>query len=185
MDETPVEDARIRSETPRPGMATGGPPSSSPVPRRASARLMWSHPAHLLSLIDILTPNEVEVGLLSGATITDERDAAAAARRLLDTGVRHVIVTLGEKGSLWVTHGHEQLFPPCRVTPVDSTAAGDAFNGALACALAEGREMDDAIRFANAAGALTVTRRGAQSALPAREEIEQMLRSNQGARHVS
>jgi ribokinase len=134
----------------------------------------------ILSLIDILTPNEVEAEMLTGLTVADVRDALAAAHRLLDGGVRHVVVTLGEKGSVWVTGGKEQFFPPCRVTPVDSTAAGDAFNGALACALAEGREMGDAIRFANAAGALTVTRRGAQSALPAREEIEQLLSSNQG-----
>jgi ribokinase len=136
-------------------------------------------PKALLSFIDILTPNEVEAGMLTGATVVNERDAAAAAQRLLDAGVRHVIVTLGEKGSLWVTHGKEQFFPPCRVTPVDSTAAGDAFNGALAYALAEGSSMQDAVRFANAAGAHTVTRKGAQSALPTREEIEQLLRNNQ------
>jgi ribokinase len=137
-------------------------------------------PEHLLSLVDILTPNEVEAALLTGTNVTDERDAVVAAHRLLDAGVKHVIVTLGEKGSLWLTRGKERFFPPCRVTPVDSTAAGDAFNGALACALAEGGSMEDAIRFANAAGALTVTRRGAQSALPAREEIEELLLS-QGA----
>ena len=135
-------------------------------------------PEDLLSLVNILTPNEVEAGMLTGATVADARDALAAAHRLLDAGVKHVIVTLGEKGSLWVTLGLEHFFPPRRVTPVDSTAAGDAFNGALACALAEGRKMDDAIRFANAAGALTVTRKGAQSALPARGEIEQLIRSD-------
>ena len=137
-------------------------------------------PRDLLSLVDILTPNEVEAGMLTGDTVTEVRDALSAAHRLLDAGVKHVIVTLGEKGSLWVTRGQERFFPPCRVTPVDSTAAGDAFNGALACALAHGRPIQEAIRFANAAGAVTVTRRGAQSALPAREEIEQLLRSNQG-----
>ena len=133
----------------------------------------------LLSLVDILTPNEVEAGLLTGTPVKDERDALSAARLLLDAGAKNVVVTLGEKGSLWVSLGLEHLFPPRRVTPVDSTAAGDAFNGALACALAEGRSMDDAIRFANAAGALTVTRRGAQSALPTRQKIEELLCSNQ------
>lgn len=136
-------------------------------------------PEGLLSLTDILTPNEVEAGLLTGTTVKDVRDAVAAAYRLLDEGVKHVIVTLGEKGSVWVTRGQERFFPPCRVSPVDSTAAGDAFNGALTCALAEGASMEDAIRFANAAGALTVTRKGAQSALPAREEIEELLRNDQ------
>ncbi len=147
----------------------------NPAPARALQSM-------LLSLVDVLTPNEVEAGLLTGVNVKDERDAVAAARKLLDSGVQHVIVTLGEKGSVWVTSGQEQFFPPFRVTPVDSTAAGDAFNGALACALAEGRTMEQAIRFANAAGALTVTRRGAQDALPTREEIEKLIPSNRGER---
>ncbi len=138
----------------------------------APARVLQST---LLSLVDILTPNEVETSALTGLEVENERHAEQAARKLLDAGVRHVIVTLGEKGSISVTREKTQLFPAFHISPVDSTAAGDAFNGALACALAEGREIDAAIQFANAAGALTVTRRGAQSALPARDEIERML----------
>jgi ribokinase len=147
----------------------------NPAPARAL-------PGSALLLVDVITPNEVEAAALTGLEVSNEHDAAQAARRLLEAGVGQVIVTLGEKGALWVTREREQLFPAFHITPVDSTAAGDAFNGALACALAEGREMGDAIRFANAAGALTVTRRGAQSALPTRDEIEQLLHSNQDAR---
>ena len=134
-------------------------------------------PASVLPLVDILTPNEIEAAALTGLDVRDEHDAAQAARRLLEAGVGQVIVTLGEKGSLWVTREKEQIFPAFHITPVDSTAAGDAFNGALACALAHGRPMEEAIRFANAAGALTVTRKGAQDALPAKKEIEELARN--------
>jgi ribokinase len=143
----------------------------NPAPARAL-------PGSTLALVDVITPNEVETSALTGLGVKDEHDAAQAARMLLDAGVKHVIVTLGEKGALWVTREREQLFPAFHITPVDSTAAGDAFNGAFACALAEGRPIEEAIRFANAAGALTVTRRGAQDALPTRGEIEQLMRSD-------
>ena len=146
----------------------------NPAPARAL-------PGSALALVDVITPNEVETSALTGLDVGDEHDAAQAARRLLKAGVGQVIVTLGEKGSLWVTRDSEQLFPAFHITPVDSTAAGDAFNGALACALAEGRGMIEAIQFANGAGALTVTRRGAQDALPTRGEIEQLIRSDREA----
>ena len=139
-------------------------------------------PGSILALVDIMTPNEVEASALTGVDVKNDHEAERAGRMLVDAGVGQVVMTLGEKGSVWVNREVTRVFPAFPVTPVDSTAAGDAFNGALACALAEGREMDDAIRFANAAGALTVTRRGAQSALPTREEIEQLPHGNQDAR---
>ena len=139
-------------------------------------------PGSILALVDIMTPNEVEASALTGVDVKNHHEAERAGRMLVDAGVGQVVMTLGEKGSVWVNREVTRVFPAFPVTPVDSTAAGDAFNGALACALAEGREMDDAIRFANAAGALTVTRRGAQSALPTREEIEQLPHGNQDAR---
>jgi ribokinase len=132
-------------------------------------------PAEILSLADILTPNETEAGALAGFSVIDLNEATRAARRLLESGAGQVIVTRGSGGSCWVQKDAAQVFPSFPVTAVDSTAAGDAFNGALACAVAEGRPMQEAIRFASAAGAITVTRKGAQDSLPAKDEIEDLL----------
>lgn len=129
----------------------------------------------LLALTDFLTPNEAEVEALTGIEVQDLQGAVHAARRLLDSGARHVIVTLGEAGALFVGEGLMKPFPAFPVEAIDSTAAGDAFNGALACALAEEKPLEEAILFANAAGALTVTKRGAQDSLPTREAIERLL----------
>ncbi len=126
----------------------------------------------ILKLVDVLTPNEGEAQALTG-----QADVAAAARTLVGQGVTSVVVTLGEQGALLVNTEGSRLFPPFQVNTVDTTAAGDAFCGALACALAEGRSMEDAIVFANAAGALTTTKRGAQDTLPIRSDIEQLCRS--------
>jgi ribokinase len=89
--------------------------------------------------------------------------------------VKTVIITLGSRGSYVATTKSKQLVPGFKVKPVDTTAAGDTFNGALAVALAEGKSMNDAVRFANAAGAISVTRMGAQPSAPKRSEIEKLL----------
>jgi ribokinase len=99
-------------------------------------------------------------------------DPDEAARVLIEQGGRKVIVTLGERGALLRDATTSRLFPAYPVQAIDSTAAGDAFNGALACSLAEGRSLEDAIVFANAAGALATTKRGAQESLPMRMEID-------------
>jgi ribokinase len=137
-------------------------------------------PEEILSLVDTLTPNEVEAGTLTGIGVEDLNEATWAANKLLESGVGQVIVTLGERGACWVQGDHVQVFPSYPVEAVDSTAAGDAFNGALALALAERRPMHEAICFANAAGAKTVTRKGAQDSLPTREEITYILMQSQG-----
>lgn len=129
-----------------------------------------SLPDRLLKLVDIVTPNETEATVLTGQAVRE-----AAARDLLARGVREVVVTLGEQGALWTNAAGMKAILPFKVTPVDSTAAGDAFNGALAAALAEGRSLDRALRFASAAGALAVTKRGAQESMPGRREIEAVL----------
>ena len=137
-------------------------------------------PEEIVALVDILTPNEIEAGTLTGDMAEDLNEATRAASKLLESGVGHVIITLGERGACWVQRDRVQAFPAFPVTAVDSTAAGDAFNGALALALAEERPMQEAISFANAAGALTVTKKGAQDSLPTREEIAYLLMQSQG-----
>ena len=90
---------------------------------------------------------------------------------LIKRGAKVVIVTLGEKGALMVTESKDLHFPAYKVSAVDTTGAGDAFNGALSVAIAEGRELEEPIKLANAAGALSVTKRGAQPSLPQSEEV--------------
>ncbi len=133
-------------------------------------------PDDILSSADVVTPNETELKYLSGHRIEDQRGIILASRKVLDSGPGQVIATLGENGCFWTTKDSQEQFPGFKVRAVDSTAAGDAFNGYLACALAERRSSVDAIKFASAAGALTVTRRGAQDSLPERGEVENMLR---------
>jgi len=137
-------------------------------------------PEEIVALVDILTPNEIEAGTLTGDMAEDLNEATRAASKLLESGAGHVIITLGERGACWVQRDRVQAFPAFPVAAVDSTAAGDAFNGALALALAEERPMQEAISFANAAGALTVTKKGAQDSLPTREEIAYLLMKSQG-----
>ncbi len=136
-------------------------------------------PKEILSLVDILTPNEMEAGSLTGINVDNVDKAIRAARKLLESGAKQVIVTLGREGCCWVRRDCAQTFPSFPVGALDSTAAGDAFNGALACAVAEGRPMQEAIRFGNAAGAIAVTRKGAQDSLPTRDEIANLLIQSQ------
>ena len=133
-------------------------------------------PEGLLELVDILTPNETELLSIAGEGASDPGGIPALARRLLARGPGHVIVTLGERGALVVSHDGETHVPSFPVEAVDTTAAGDAFSGALAVALAEGMEMEAAVRFACAAGALATTVLGAQPSLPRRERVEALLR---------
>jgi ribokinase len=134
-------------------------------------------PQEYFPLVDLLTPNETEASNLTGVSVGDRRGAEKAGVRLLEMGCGDVIITLGAQGSLWVGKDGARHFPGFSVHGVDSTAAGDAFNGALAAALAEGKAMQDAIPFANAAGALATTRRGAQESLPDRAAIVTLLSS--------
>lgn len=133
-------------------------------------------PAELLARVDILTPNESEAGLLTDT----HASAELTARRLAEQGVGAVIVTLGARGALIVTLDAQRLVPGFSVNAVDTTAAGDAFNGGLAVALAEGRPLVGAVRFANACGALAITRLGAQPSLPTVDEIEAFLAERGG-----
>ncbi len=131
--------------------------------------------ASWLQNVTILTPNRSELELLTGIPVTDQHTAAKAAQKLLIQGIEQVIVTLGPQGAVWVTAQQRELIPSFEVNAVDTTAAGDAFNGALAVALAENQDLKTAIRFANAVAALSVTRLGAQPSLPYRTEVDTFL----------
>jgi ribokinase len=130
--------------------------------------------ADLLQYVDVLTPNESELGALLGKDLTELGEFTSAARELLLCGPDAVIVTLGDKGALLVTPEIETLVPAFLVEAVDTTAAGDAFTGTLAVCLAEDRSLLEAIIFANAAGGLAATRRGAQPSLADRQEIQEL-----------
>jgi ribokinase len=128
-------------------------------------------PNDIYPLIDYLTPNETELQMLSGMNVSDINSAEKAAKILIGKGAQNVIITLGEMGALLVNKYHTELYSTQKVAVVDTTAAGDSFNGALAYSLANDKELADAICFANKAASLSVTRMGAQSSMPVLAEI--------------
>jgi ribokinase len=135
--------------------------------------------AQILRHVDILTPNESEACLLLREPLArvTPADAPRLATQLLQLGPRSVVIKLGDAGCFFSDGRREIFMPPFRVKAIDATAAGDMFNGSLAVALAEGQDMESALKFANAASAISVTRSGAQSSVPTRSEVEAFLRS--------
>lgn len=129
----------------------------------------------LLKNVDLLTPNETELEILTGKKLDNLDDTIEASKSLLDKGIKKVIVTLGNNGALIVTKYETQHVPGFEVSVRDTVAAGDAFNGALAVAITENQKLDEAVRLANATGALTVTKKGAIPSIPYREEVEELL----------
>lgn len=140
----------------------------NPAPARAL-------PSDLLARVTVLTPNEGEAAQLTG--LPADSDPEEMGARLLDLGVTSAVITLGGAGALLVTPDSVELVPGFPVRAVDTVAAGDCFTGALSVEFGAGRSLRDAVRFANAAAALSVTRRGAQPALPARSEVLSFLAS--------
>jgi len=130
----------------------------------------------LLQNISIITPNEIEAEMLTGIKVNDNTSAKQAADILLKKGIETVIITLGQRGAFYVTSKASKLISGFQVKAVDATAAGDTFNGALAVALGESMPLKNAISFANAAAALSVTKLGAQPSAPKRDEIEKLLK---------
>ncbi len=140
------------------------PAPAQPVPKEALAKL------------DYLIPNESETALLTGIEVADLDGAKEAAERLREQGVGTAILTLGARGAFLASAEESVHVPGYKVEVVDTTAAGDAFVGGLAVALAQGQNLVEAVRYANAAGALAVTRLGAQPSLPTRQEVEEFMR---------
>lgn len=128
--------------------------------------------AVLLSRLYMITPNETEAEMISGVKITDEVSAREAAQVIRKMGVENVIITLGSKGALVYSDHMVELVPAVQVEAIDTTAAGDVFNGALTVALSKGRDLKEAVGFACKASAISVTRVGAQSSAPYRNEVD-------------
>ena len=131
----------------------------------------------LLSMVDVLTPNETEAKILTGIEVTDEESARAAAGNLLERGIKTVIVTLGDKGYLLADSEESSYISGRKVDAVDSTAAGDAFTGSLAVGIAQNKAISDAASLAKYVAALSVTKMGAQSSMPTLSEVESFMNS--------
>jgi len=132
-------------------------------------------PNSLLAMVDYLTPNETELHQLSGLPVTSIRSVERAARSLIGKGVKNVLVTIGARGCLMVNDMATKLFPARKVNALDTTGAGDAFNGALAYCLGSGASLEEAIPFANSVAAYAVTRPGAQTSMPTMRDLESFL----------
>jgi ribokinase len=128
-------------------------------------------PPTLLSNVDIIIPNKTEAEKISGVEITDDASAEDAIKVIHGMGVTTVIFTLGSKGALLNVDGNSTLIPSYKVKAVDTTAAGDTFCGALCVAISEGKTLLDAVKFANRAASVTITRMGAQQSIPFRDEL--------------
>ena len=161
--ETVTRAARLAKAAGKPFILNPAPAPANPLPQT------------LLECATFLTPNETELAALTGKG----RSGAAALRRMFARGLRAVLLTRGSKGVRILDQNGAHDLPAFKVKPVDTVGAGDAFNGAFAAALAEGRPIADAVRFAQSAAAISVTRRGAQSSMPRRTEILKMA----GTRH--
>ncbi len=151
------------------------------ISRDRGVRVVWD-PAPALdmghdayALCDALTPNQSEAEYLTGIVVTDLDSAGRASRRLVDEGVSACVLTMAEAGSYYATRDDEGFVPPFDVQVLDTVAAGDAFSAGLGVALAEGLSLPSAIKYASAAGALAVTKRGAQEAMPYRHEVDALF----------
>jgi ribokinase len=132
-------------------------------------------PEALLQQVDVLLPNETETALLTGLPVETDPDLKAAASSLKLKGVENVLITCGKRGVYWVGQDEDHFEPAFVVKSVDSTAAGDSFIGSFAAAIVRDHSLREALRWGNAAGALTVTRKGAQDALPSETEVQAFL----------
>jgi ribokinase len=130
--------------------------------------------AALFAYLHVITPNELEAGILTGINVIGPDTAAKAAKKLRDLGVPNVVITLGAKGAYLLTDSVARLIPAPPVNALDATAAGDCFNGALAVALSEDKSLEEAVLLACNAASISVTRLGAQASMPYRREIQDL-----------
>jgi len=129
----------------------------------------------VFSKIDIVTPNEVEAGIITGVDVTDEASARKAAEVFMGWGVKSVVITMGKAGAFVMNAEKQAFIPSVKVDAIDTTGAGDAFNGGFVTALVEGKDIFEAAKFGNVTGALSVTRLGTAPAMPYRGEIDAMM----------
>lgn len=132
----------------------------------------------VLAMVDLVTPNETEAMVLTGVQVVDEATAARAAKVFLEKGVKNVVITMGAMGAFATDGVKQELLPRIPVNAIDTTGAGDAFNGGLVAALSQGKDLFTAIRYGNVVGALSVTRLGTAVALPTKEEITATYQAN-------
>ena len=168
--EIPLEPAMIAADLVREG---GGMVIFDPAPAPRDGLT-----GEILERIDIITPNETEMELLTGIYPASDKDVTQAANVLLDQGVQSVIVKLGAKGTCYCTREEVVHIPPYQVEAIDTVAAGDCFNGGLAYALSQGHKMIEAVRFASACGALSTTRAGASSSAPALDQVKSLMKDD-------
>lgn len=169
--ETPAEDVYTLLETAkRAGKVTMLNPAPAPD----------SIPDLVLDGLDFFTPNETELERLTGMKTGTFEEISAAASSLLARGARNILVTVGSRGALLCNKDGTQIYPAFKSDPVDTTAAGDTFNAGLAVALAEGKALGSAIEFANAAASISITRKGAQTSIPLRAEVDAFLVTMRG-----
>lgn len=126
----------------------------------------------IIKNVDLLTPNETELEIISGVSIETEEDIQKAAQIMIEKGVKELIVTLGSKGSLYINKEKSMFKKAYKVEAIDTTAAGDSYTGALAVALSQDKNIEDAMDFASKVGALSVLKEGAQSSLPTLEDVK-------------
>jgi ribokinase len=138
-------------------------------------------PDGLYRLLSVINPNEVEARALTGIAVATEADARRAAEMLLARGCQAAVIKLGDRGAYLAGGARGETVPAIKVTPVDTTAAGDAFAASMAVALAERASLPEAVQFATVVGALKVTRMGAQPAMPTREEVREFARQHRVA----
>ncbi len=137
-------------------------------------------PPDMLQGIDFITPNETETEFYTGIPVNNTDDASRAADKLMEMGVRNVIITLGKRGVYFKGELGEWMVPTTDLKAVDPTGAGDSFNGAFCVAYAEGMDIETALKFANCVSSISVTRPGASSSIPTRAESEALLKSYYG-----